>query len=273
MEMLMGVCRRVYHDYLRPDQTRHYAGLLKLAVQNDYEFETVSSFEQVIRDGLQPQKRYCILRRDVDTKALPVLRRMLQAEISCGARCTYFFRDITLDLPLVEQITAAGGEVSYHYEEMAAYALAHRVRNVEQLRAAMPEIREMFVKDIAAFRKQTGCACTAVASHGDFINRKLHCANTEIMESMEFRNCCGIEREAYDNEQMRYVTCRIADQSSPNFVEEAAAAIRRREPVLYLLTHPRQWGADWYANAREDIRRVYRGAAMRRTEISAEEGF
>ena len=91
----------------------------------------------------------------------------------------------------------------------------------------------------------------------------LQCTNTEILESAPFRESCGIAREAYDIEQMRYVTCRIADQSSKNFVEEAACAMQRGEPVLYLLTHPRQWGADFRANAREDFLRLYHGIAMR----------
>lgn len=264
MRGVTGLCRRVYHDYLRPDQTTGYEALLRMAVENGYVFETVSSFDQRIREGgVQPQSRYCILRRDVDTKALSTLRRMLQAEVKYGARCSYFFRDITLDIPLVKQITAAGGEVSYHYEEMAAYAFAHRIRDAEKLRAAMPEIREMFRQDITAFREKTGCDCTTVASHGDYINRMLQCTNTEILESAPFRESCGIAREAYDIEQMRYVTCRIADQSSKNFVEEAACAMQRGEPALYLLTHPRQWGADFRANAREDFLRLYHGIAMR----------
>lgn len=176
MRGVTGLCRRVYHDYLRPDQTTGYEDLLRMAVENGYVFETVSSFDQRVREGgVQPQSRYCILRRDVDTKALSTLRRMLQAEVKYGARCAYFFRDITLDIPLVKQITAAGGEVSYHYEEMSAYAFAHRIRDAEKLRAAM----------------------------------------------------------------------------------------QRGEPVLYLLTHPRQWGADFRANAREDFLRLYHGIAMR----------
>ena len=91
MRGVTGLCRRVYHDYLRPDQTTGYEALLRMAVENGYVFETVSSFDQRIREGgVQPQSRYCILRRDVDTKALSTLRRMLQAEVKYGARCSYF---------------------------------------------------------------------------------------------------------------------------------------------------------------------------------------
>ena len=68
-----------------------------------------------------------------------------------------------------------------------------------------------------------------------------------------------IRREAYDPEQMDHVTCRIADQNSPDFMKETRLAIERNEPVIYLLTHPRQWGADWNANTRDNVSRLIRG--------------
>ena len=158
MRGVTGLCRRVYHDYLRPDQTTGYEALLRMAVENGYVFETVSSFDQRIREGgVQSQSRYCILRRDVDTNELPTMRRMLQAEVKYGARCSYFFRDITLDIPLVKQITAAGGEVSYHYEEMSAYAFAHRIK-------CLGRILPLFVKrQVATVQRlrRTGTISTA----------------------------------------------------------------------------------------------------------------
>lgn len=257
------VFRRVYHDYLLPRRTSDYGRILEEAARQGYSFETVSSFDEVLKNGMAEGCKYLILRRDVDTRAFSVLRDMLAEEQKHGAKCSCFFRLETLNRSLAAEIAAAGGEVSYHYEELASYAGQKRLKNRDAALQALPEIRTAFEKNLTWFRSETGQACTAVASHGDFINRKLKLSNTEILRDPALRARCGILREAYDPEQMDHVTCRIADQSSPDFTEEALAAIRRNEPVIYLLTHPRQWGAAWGANTRENASRLIRGLKYR----------
>ena len=257
------IFQRIYDDYLLPRRTSDYGRILEEAARYGYSFETVSSFDEILKANKLKANKYLILRRDVDTRAFSVLRAMLAEEQKHGARCSYFFRLKTLNKSLAAEIAAAGGEVSYHYEELAAYAGKKRLKNRDDVIQVLPEIRTAFEKNLAWFRKETGQPCTAVASHGDFINRKLKLSNTEILQDPTFRISCGILREAYDLEQMGHVTCRIADQSDPDFTEEALAAIRRNEPVIYLLTHPRQWGADWEANTHENISRLVRGFVYR----------
>jgi hypothetical protein len=48
-----------------------------------------------------------------------------------------------------------------------------------------------------------------------------------------------------------------------NFTSKAIAAIERGEPVLELLTHPRQWNSPIWVNLKEEIGRVIRGLWMR----------
>lgn len=74
----------------------------------------------------------------------------------------------------------------------------------------------------------------------------------------------GIIREAYDKEHMSLLTCRIADQAEmENFTPKALEAIERGEPVLELLTHPRQWNSPFWVNLKEEIDRALRGAYMK----------
>ena len=65
------------------------------------------------------------------------------------------------------------------------------------------------------------------------------------------------ENACYDAEHMDLITCRIADQvEGDNFTTKAIEAIERGEPVLELLTHPRQWNSPFWVNLKEEINRV-----------------
>ena len=78
------------------------------------------------------------------------------------------------------------------------------------------------------------------------------------------RQSCGIIREAYDAEHMDLLTCRIADQKEgESFTGKALSALRRGEPVIELLTHPRQWNSPVWVNLKEEISRLYRGLYMK----------
>lgn len=78
------------------------------------------------------------------------------------------------------------------------------------------------------------------------------------------REICGIIREAYDPEHIDMLTCRLADQvEGNNFTVKAIEAIKRGEPVLELLTHPRQWNSPIWVNLKEEINRVCKQLYMR----------
>jgi len=224
-----------------------------------YSFQTISSFDEIISSGELSNCKYLIIRHDVDTRAYRVLERMLSVEQKYNARCSYYFRKKTLNIGLARKLQEAGNEVSYHYEELAQYAYFHHIKNSDEVYASMQDIRALFERNLYEFRESTGLECKSVASHGDFINRKLNLFNTEILKDEKFREKCGIIREVYDKEQMSFVTSRIADQENPGFTYQAISAIQRGEPVIYLLSHPSQWGADIWANTQENVSRLFRG--------------
>jgi hypothetical protein len=249
---------RLYHDYLMPSRINDYEKILENAA-GLYSFQTISSFDEIIASGKLSNCKYLIIRRDVDTRAYRVLKKMLSIEQKYNVKCSYYFRKRTLNIGLAREIARAGNEVSYHYEELAQYAYFHHIKTSEEVYASMQEIRTLFERNLYEFRKLTGLECKSVASHGDFINRKLNIFNTEILKDEKFREKCGIYREAYDKEQMSFVTFRIADQGNPGFTDQAISAIQRGEPVIYLLSHPAQWGADIWANTQENVSRLFRG--------------
>ena len=206
---------------------------------------------------------YLILRRDIDTADFKILRKMLALEKKYGARATYYFRWNTINVKLMQEIAEAGGEASYHYEEIASYCYRHHIKTKERMLEHIEDIKDLFIEQYAKFKEKTGQPCQTIASHGDYINTRFKYQNKELID-YRVRRETGIIREAYDVPHMNALTCRIADQvEMENFTSKAIAAIERGEPALELLTHPRQWNSPVWVNLNEEIGRVARGLWMK----------
>ena len=252
----MKIKKRLYNDFFRPSKEDEYEILLRCARDNGYEFHTMLSFEDIIANGIVECKKYLILRRDIDTADSKMLRKMLALEKKYGARATCYFRWNTIDVKLMQEIAEAGGEASYHYEEIATYCYKHKIKSKEVMLQHIEDIRDLFINQYAKFKEKTGQSCLTIASHGEFVNTKLGIQNTTIIDE-RVRKATGIVREAYDKPHMDMLTCRIADQAEmEHFTEKAIAAIERGEPVIELLTHPRQWNSPVWINLKEELNRV-----------------
>lgn len=259
----MRIKRRIYNDFLRPSKEGEYEKILKAARACGYEIHTVLSFEDVIKHGVEDEKKYLILRRDIDTADSKILRKMLALEKKYGARATYYFRWNTIDVSLMKEIAEAGGEASYHFEEIATYCYKHRIRSKEEMLKHIEEIKDLFIVQFAKFKNKTDQTCLTIASHGDYVNSKFKFQNKEIIDD-RVRKTCGILREAYDAEHMNLLTCRVADQvEMERFTSKAIEAIERGEPVIELLTHPRQWNSPIWINLKEEINRFCKQLYMR----------
>lgn len=252
----MSLKRRIYNDFFRPSKEGEYEQILKAARDNGYEFHTVLSFEDVVGEGRIEGKKYLILRRDIDTADSKILHKMLALEKKYGARATYYFRWNTIDVKLMQEIAEAGGEASYHYEEIATYCYKHKIKSKEVMLQHIEDIRDLFINQYTHFKENTGQPCLTIASHGEFVNTKLQVPNLELVDE-RVREVCGIQREAYDKPHIDMLTCRIADQvEMEHFTEKAIAAINLGEPVLELLTHPRQWNSPIWINLKEELNRI-----------------
>lgn len=188
---------------------------------------------------------------------------MLALEKKYGARATYYFRWNTINVRLMQKIAEAGGEASYHFEEIATWCYRHHVKRKEDMLLHIEEIKDLFIEQFAKFKEKTGQPCLTIASHGDYINTRFKYQNKELIDD-RVRKTCGILREAYDKPHMDALTCRIADQvEMEDFTSKAIAAIERGEPVLELLTHPRQWNSPVWVNLKEEIGRVAKEIYMK----------
>lgn len=256
-----GFLKRLYDDFVRPPKYDDYERIIKTAKEAGYSFQTVFSFESCNND--HGGGKFLIIRRDIDTKDIPCLRKFLEIEKQYGAISTSYFRWNTIDVSLMKDIEEAGGEASYHYEEIATYCYKHKIRSKELMLEHIEEIRDLFIHQYSKFKTVTKQPCLTIASHGDYVNTKMATPNLILIDE-RVRNNCGIVREAYDKEHMNRLTCRIADQvEGEMFTLKVIAAIEREEPALEILTHPRQWNSPMLVNLKEEINRVCKGLYMR----------
>jgi hypothetical protein len=254
---------RVYADYLMPSRLREYEAVLHHAAELGYTSLPVRAFfRAVARPGALPE-RVLVHRHDIDSD-LRTARKMFALESRHGVKATYYFRLCTLDFGFMRDIEAAGSEASYHYEEVAAFAKRHRIRDAAALRDRFPEIREQFIRNFEVIAARLGLPMATVASHGDFANRRLNVINHELLRDPALRARCGIECEAYDEELLRHIDMYISDRKYPVYYRPMSPfdALGRYQRILFL-THPVQWETNWVDNTRCNARRLVEELAWR----------
>ena len=251
----------LYRDFLMPSRLGEYERLLTTALDRGYTPMSVEGFwRRVCAGGLDSTVRYFIVRHDIDTDPATA-GAMWRIDRALGAETTFYFRLTTLDIVLMRDIHAGGSEASYHFEELSTLARRDRVRDPEHAVALLPEARRAFARNLARLRSATGLSMRVVASHGDFVNRKLRIPNLVILDDQPFRDDVGIDLEAYDSKFTRHVTARFADGLYPHNWDHGGpmAAIARGDPVVHVVIHPRNWRVDRAGNVKNDVARMLDG--------------
>lgn len=261
MNRLRDIFSRLYADFLMPSRLQEYGQILETALEAGYRFDTIRNVWQQLRDDDSGvPDRTLILRHDVDTDPGTAARK-LAIETALGIHCSYFFRLCTVDIGLMQRIEALGGEASYHYEEIATFAKAERIKQREEILSRLPEIRACFADNLERLRRDSGLGMTTVASHGDFANKKLGLANTVLLQDKTLREATGVELEVYDEAFTSHIDSSHTDRRPPQrwYPSDPLDAIGKRVPVIAVLTHPRQWRANWTWNLRDNMRRAWEG--------------
>lgn len=253
------VWHRIYSDFLMRPRLAEYRAMLEAALQQGYEVHSVLSFWQASRGGLEPGRRYLINRHDVDTDVQTAFQ-MHRIEQDLGVRASYYFRLCTLHVPYMQEIERSGSEASYHFEEIATVCKQKGLCTRQQVEQHLPEIRAVFRANFTSVRAQTGLPMLTVASHGDFVNRRLQMANNELLTD-ELRRELGIGLEAYDEALTSLFTVRFTDTLYPKFwrTYSPLVAIQRGDPVIQILTHPRHWKSSPMVNLADNLRRLHEG--------------
>jgi hypothetical protein len=248
-----------------PSRLDAYRSLIDRALEAGYKLTSVGGFwANRTSSTASGSDRWLVLRHDIDTDPRTAAE-FWRIERTRAVASSYFFRLSTLDVELMARIGEDGGEASYHFEELATIAKARCIRRREDAVAALPEAQAMFRDNVAWLRDRTALPIHVVASHGDFVNRRLDVANRALLEDREFRDSAGIELEAYDEQLLRLLTSRHSDAPPPAgwTGEDPLAAIARNDAAVQVLVHPRNWFARRRTNAADDLLRIWEGAAYR----------
>ncbi len=262
----LGTVRdRFYSDFLMPSRLGTYRALLEAALAEGYTFVSIEEYWSLLLAGeVDPARRYFILRHDIDTDT-ETADVMWRIERSLKISSSYFFRLSTIDLPLMTRIAEGGSWVSYHFEELATVAKRrHPVDSAAAMRL-VPEAQDLFRTNLTRLREQSSLPMDVVTSHGDFVNRMLDLGNYEILNDPAIREEMGISLETQDTTlpderhgpPVRLAVPPVLDPGDP-FV-----AIADREPIIYLLVHPRHWRINRLVNLRDNAGRLREGLSYR----------
>jgi hypothetical protein len=256
-----SMLNRLYCDYLMPSQLAAYEELVRAAHNAGYVQTSVRLYHDLVSKALPLPNNVIVHRHDIDSD-LRTTRKLFEIEKKHGIKSSFYFRLCTLDIGLMREIEDYGSEASYHYEELSTYAKKNGIKDAAALRDRLPEIRTDFIANFSSIEQRIGKKIRTVASHGDFANRKLKVANTEILADPQLRQRCGIEVETYDRTLMENMDIYIADRPPPQLYHPSSPldALGRHRRI-YLLTHPRQIETNWKANTKENLSRVYEGLA------------
>lgn len=255
------VWHRIYADFMMPSRLHQYRRMLESFLAAGYVVVSVETFWGLITAGeLESIQRHVVLRHDIDTDPATG-REMWEIERELGVEGSYFFRLSTVDVPLMQAIEKSGSAASYHYEDLAIVAKRRRLRTRSDAYRHIAEAQDGFLRNIEFLRAITGLPMRVVASHGDFVNRRLRIPNWVILADEGFRRAAGVDLETYDESFITHVSSRHRDTLHPNYwiPADPLTAVARNEPVIYLLVHPRHWRAARAVNAKDDIVRLGEG--------------
>lgn len=247
-------------NFMLADRTEEYVALLRKLVDAGYVGITLRELAQMIRRNESPPERRVVLRHDIDSDPA-FAEQWLLAEQRFGLTSSYYFRLRTLDIPLMKRIEATGSEASYHFEELASTVRRQGVRVGDVNERIIGAARAEFEANFTALKAASGLPLQTVASHGDFINRKLGITNSVVTEDPDLRERLGLVAEVYDPDITRTFDARISDVMGDakwrsGEVDDPIDAISGGVLSIQILTHPRHWRAHILANLYEDGDRV-----------------
>lgn len=242
------------------DRIAEYEGLLIALLSRGYEFLTVRDVAQHLQQGKPLPPRRVTLRHDIDTDP-EYADRWLMVESRHGIRASYYFRLRTLDISAMKRIERAGGEASYHFEELASVIRRAGDARKEVSAAAIASARKEFEENFLAISSRCGWQLRTVASHGDFVNRRIGMTNSIVVADADLRSRLGIVAEAYDADLTATFERRLSDGIGAGwrFGSTPQAAVDEDVASIQILTHPRHWRAKATSNLVEDLDRLLSG--------------
>lgn len=239
---------RIYANYFMKNRYKEYEEFLKTFLNSGYQFICIRDYEK-----LKDQKcKHIILRHDIDSD-VKIAKKMFEIEKQLNIKSTYYFRSCTFDVKFINKIYEYGSEVGYHYEEIAQYCKGNRRFSKDFVDNNIEEIKKSMIKNITNFEKKAGIKINSIASHGDFINRKINVRN-EYLYDMDMKKRLNLI-EAYDVESM--INFRTSDAMYPKYWEHNyKQAINLNSQNVLILVHPRWWDKAPITRTKLELQRI-----------------
>ncbi len=256
MGKIKGVFKRIYLDYFMPSRLKEYEKILQNIVNEGFECITYSEYVSKLKKNTLEDKKYFILRHDIDTD-LATTRRFFKIEKKMNVKASYYFRQTTINVKLMREINAYGSEASYHFEEIATFCKKNHIKNKQKVIENISEIRQMFKNNFITLEQKLGYKLITVASHGDFVNRKLNTINNVITDDDNLRQELGILAETYDKDVFAGFDTYVSDCKNGyiSLLDEHL----KTDKFICFLTHPRQWRTNFYVNTKDNLKRFVEG--------------
>jgi hypothetical protein len=256
----MSFWHRIYSDFLLPSRMKEYSLLLNTAITNGYQFLTIPDyFERLQQNKINSTDKIFIHRHDIDTDPATA-RKFFEAEQECGVKTSYYFRKQNLDIRLFNDVSEAGHEAGYHYEELSDYCKEKNIHSVEEIKSHYNEIESRFLANLLQIEKKVGRKITSIAAHGDFVNRKLNLPNYSFITS-EIMKKAGLHLECYNPVLLNSFGYIGSDIPYPKFYHPHSPfeALENGVTIIYFLSHPRHWRSNISINLKDNVQRVIEG--------------
>ncbi|MEA2018818.1 MAG: hypothetical protein U9N59_10260 [Campylobacterota bacterium] len=259
MGKLTTIKNRIYSDYFMPSRLDEYEKIIKELCDAKYEHITFRNYKRLLDENKLNGKKYFINRHDIDTD-VKTSKEYFKIEKKYNVQASYYFRQSTLDIEFMKEIEEYGSEASYHFEEIAQYCKDNHLKTKQDAIDNMDDIKLIFVDNFKKIEVKMGTKIETVCSHGDFVNRKLQIVNNEITNDATLREKLGIECETYDKDIMNSFDIYVSDRPYPLFYyPKSIFEYIGKENTICMLSHPRQWRTNFFANTFDNIKRIYEG--------------
>lgn len=252
-------------EYLKNKRIDEYENILKYAKELDYK---VISLSQYISGNFSQKDKLLILRHDIDhiTKATEM---MIEIEKKYDCNASYYFRECTADIDVINKVKYANSEASMHFETIANFIKKRKLCKENFKIEYLDLCKKLLKYELNAFRIKYDLGCKTIASHGGDVNRMFGISNNVLTEDIESYKFYNIDLEAYNDSFIKQINVYISD--CPIEINEGyryglnpIKAIENGATPILFLTHPNHWYYTYFQQLKKLVKVILYGTTIKK---------